>query len=53
MDVKRTDYEPALTRYLAGPAGIPTQEAFSQNCRWPELDLIVKTAVFVMSNTRL
>ncbi|BDZ74091.1 MULTISPECIES: dihydroxy-acid dehydratase [Methylophaga] len=38
-DVKRTDYEPALTRYLAGPAGIPTQEAFSQNCRWPELDL--------------
>jgi dihydroxy-acid dehydratase len=38
-DVKRSQYEPALTRYLAGPAGIPTQQAFSQNCRWPELDL--------------
>lgn len=38
-DVKRSQYEPALMRFLAGPAGIPTQEAFSQNCRWPELDL--------------
>ncbi|MFN3861618.1 MAG: dihydroxy-acid dehydratase [Roseateles sp.] len=25
--------------YLAGPAGIPTQVAFSQNTRWPSLDL--------------
>ncbi len=25
--------------YLAGPGGIPTQTAFSQDCRWPELDL--------------
>lgn len=24
--------------YRAGPAGIPTQEAFSQDTRWPELD---------------
>ncbi len=24
--------------YKAGPAGIPTQEAFSQNTRWPTLD---------------
>ena len=24
--------------YLAGPAGIPTQEAFSQDCRWDSLD---------------
>ncbi|MBV7435335.1 dihydroxy-acid dehydratase [Cardiobacteriaceae bacterium TAE3-ERU3] len=24
--------------YLAGPAGIPTQEAFSQDCRYPSLD---------------
>jgi dihydroxy-acid dehydratase len=38
-DVKRTQHEPALLRYLAGPAGIPTQVAFSQDCRWPELDL--------------
>ncbi|MFZ1492143.1 MAG: dihydroxy-acid dehydratase [Candidatus Competibacter denitrificans] len=29
----------ARLRYLAGPAGIPTQEAFSQNTRWPTLDL--------------
>jgi dihydroxy-acid dehydratase len=38
-DVKRSEYEAAQTRYLAGPAGIPTQVAFSQDCRWPELDL--------------
>ena len=38
-DVMRTQHEPALLRYLAGPAGIPTQVAFSQDCRWPELDL--------------
>ncbi len=24
--------------YAAGPAGIPTQKAFSQNCHWPSLD---------------
>ncbi|MEX1032170.1 MAG: dihydroxy-acid dehydratase [Cellvibrionaceae bacterium] len=31
--------EPAVTRfYQAGPAGIPTQEAFSQETRWPSLD---------------
>ena len=24
--------------YRAGPAGIPTQQAFSQSCRYPELD---------------
>ncbi|HMW41812.1 MAG TPA: dihydroxy-acid dehydratase [Plasticicumulans sp.] len=28
----------ARRRYLAGPAGIPTQEAFSQDCRWPTAD---------------
>lgn len=38
-DVKRSDNEAAKLRYLAGPAGIPTQTAFSQSCRWPELDL--------------
>ena len=29
----------ARHRYLAGPAGIPTQVAFSQDTRWPSLDL--------------
>ncbi|MBE0438453.1 MAG: dihydroxy-acid dehydratase [Gammaproteobacteria bacterium] len=38
-DVKRSDNDIAKLRYLAGPAGIPTQTAFSQSCRWPELDL--------------
>jgi dihydroxy-acid dehydratase len=38
-DVKRSDDEAANLRYLAGPAGIPTQTAFSQACRWPDLDL--------------
>ncbi|MCX4186363.1 dihydroxy-acid dehydratase [Methylophaga sp. OBS4] len=38
-DIKRSEYEVAQLRYLAGPAGIPTQLAFSQDCRWPELDL--------------
>jgi dihydroxy-acid dehydratase len=38
-DIARSEYEVAQSRYLAGPAGIPTQVAFSQDCRWPELDL--------------
>lgn len=38
-DVKRSQDETAHQRFLAGPAGIPTQTAFSQDCRWPELDL--------------
>ena len=38
-DVKRSNNKVAKMRYLAGPAGIPTQVAFSQDCRWPELDL--------------
>lgn len=38
-DVVRGNSEAAKLRYSAGPAGIPTQVAFSQNCRWPELDL--------------
>jgi dihydroxy-acid dehydratase len=29
----------ARSRYLAGPAGIPTQEAFSQDTRWPDADI--------------
>ncbi len=29
----------AHVRYSAGPAGIPTQEPFTQSTRWPSLDL--------------
>ena len=37
-DVLRTE-DPAVHRfYQAGPAGIPTQTAFSQETRWPTLD---------------
>lgn len=38
-DVTRTDNEAVHTFFRAGPAGIPTQVAFSQNTRWPTLDL--------------
>ncbi len=38
-DIIRTEEETARNRYLAGPGGIPTQVAFSQDFRWPELDL--------------
>jgi dihydroxy-acid dehydratase len=38
-DVMRTEDEAVRTFYLAGPAGIPTQVAFSQSTRWPGLDL--------------
>ncbi|MCE4537095.1 dihydroxy-acid dehydratase [Pelomonas sp. P7] len=38
-DVAVTTDEAVRTFYLAGPAGIPTQVAFSQDCRWPSLDL--------------
>ncbi|MFM2480543.1 dihydroxy-acid dehydratase [Celerinatantimonas sp. YJH-8] len=38
-DVLRTDNEAVKTFYKAGPAGIRSIEAFSQDCRWPELDL--------------
>ena len=30
--------EEVKTFYKAGPAGIPTQTAFSQSTRWPSLD---------------
>jgi len=37
-DIMRTD-DPAVKEFFrAGPAGIPTQEAFSQSTRWPTLD---------------
>jgi dihydroxy-acid dehydratase len=38
-DVRHSDAEAARDRYLAGPGGVPTQVAFSQDCRWPDLDL--------------
>jgi dihydroxy-acid dehydratase len=38
-DVVRGEEEQARRRYLAGPGGIPTQVAFSQDSRWPDLDL--------------
>jgi dihydroxy-acid dehydratase len=37
-DIMRSD-EPEVHRFFsAGPAGIPTQTAFSQDTRWPSLD---------------
>ncbi|MFW6379252.1 MAG: dihydroxy-acid dehydratase [Guyparkeria sp.] len=36
---RETACEEAKSRYLAGPAGIPTQTAFSQDTRWPSLDI--------------
>ncbi|MFT4248128.1 MAG: dihydroxy-acid dehydratase, partial [Pseudomonas sp.] len=38
-DVAATSDEAVHTFYKAGPAGIPTQVAFSQATRWPDLDL--------------
>lgn len=38
-DIARNPSEAVKTFYMAGPAGIPTQTAFSQNSRWPSLDL--------------
>ncbi len=38
-DIARQPSDAVKTFYLAGPAGIPTQVAFSQNSRWPSLDL--------------
>jgi dihydroxy-acid dehydratase len=37
-DIVTTTDEAVRTFYLAGPAGIPTQVAFSQATRWPSLD---------------
>ncbi len=37
-DIKTTGDENAKQMYLAGPAGIRTTQAFSQNCRYPTLD---------------
>jgi dihydroxy-acid dehydratase len=37
-DIAQSDDDSALKLFSAGPAGIPTQEAFSQETRWPSLD---------------
>ena len=37
-DITLTDDEKVATFFRAGPAGIPTQVAFSQSTRWPTLD---------------
>jgi len=37
-DIKRTDDPEVRSFFKAGPAGIPTQVAFSQDCRWDSLD---------------
>ncbi|MBL3616888.1 MAG: dihydroxy-acid dehydratase [gamma proteobacterium endosymbiont of Lamellibrachia anaximandri] len=37
-DIQRTSDAQIRERYLAGPGGVPTQVAFSQNKNWPSLD---------------
>jgi len=37
-DILNPDNLQAREMYRAGPAGIPTQKAFSQDCRYPSLD---------------
>ncbi len=38
-DIARQPSGAVKTFYLAGPAGVPSQVAFSQDTRWPSLDL--------------
>lgn len=38
-DIARNPSEAVKHFYMAGPGGVPTQVAFSQNARWPSLDL--------------
>lgn len=38
-DVARNPSDGVIEFFKAGPAGIPTQVAFSQSTRWPDLDL--------------
>ena len=37
-DIKQTQDRAVIDFYRAGPAGIRTTQAFSQNCRWDEVD---------------
>ena len=38
FDIMRTSDDAVKKMFTAGPAGIPTQTAFSQDTRWPSLD---------------
>jgi len=38
-DIARNPSDEVKHFYMAGPAGIPSQVAFSQNTRWPSLDI--------------
>ncbi|MEN9724620.1 MAG: hypothetical protein RLZZ98_129 [Pseudomonadota bacterium] len=38
-DIARKPSDAVKNFYMAGPGGVPTQVAFSQNARWPSLDL--------------
>jgi dihydroxy-acid dehydratase len=38
-DIARQPSEAVKTFYMAGPGGVPTQVAFSQNSCWPSLDI--------------
>ncbi|WP_455217916.1 dihydroxy-acid dehydratase, partial [Kaarinaea lacus] len=38
-DVMQTDDDKVKEFYRAGPGNVPTQEAFSQDKRWPDLDV--------------
>jgi dihydroxy-acid dehydratase len=38
-DIARNPSDAVKRFYMAGPAGIPTQVAFSQDTRWPSLDV--------------
>ncbi|MEJ8826089.1 dihydroxy-acid dehydratase [Variovorax humicola] len=38
-DIRRTPSEHVKTFYSAAPGGVPTQTAFSQDERWPSLDI--------------
>lgn len=38
-DIARNPSEAVKKLYMAGPGGVPTQVAFSQDSRWPSLDI--------------
>jgi dihydroxy-acid dehydratase len=44
-DIASTSSETVQTFYRAAPGGVPTQVAFSQDCRWTALDLDRKDGV--------
>jgi dihydroxy-acid dehydratase len=50
-DVMRTQDPQVFEFYQAAPGGIPTQTAFSQNRRYPELDLDRAAAAFATRPT--